>query len=162
MKSQKGITLGTLILYIILVLIILGILVTVTTSFQGGIKKINEEGTKNINIDKFNMYFLKEVKKSGNKISSITTSEILFATGNKYSYNSTEKGIYLNDNIKIAEDIIKCEFSSNTIDGKTVITVTIQAQGAEEKSFEYVLNTGTFDSGYEDESEFTYEGNLNN
>ena len=63
MNSQNGVTLTSLAIYIILVLIVLGILATITTNFQMGIKGVNEEGTENLEIDKFNMYFLKEVKK---------------------------------------------------------------------------------------------------
>ena len=132
MRSQKGITLTSLGIYIMIILIVLGILATITTSFQMGIKDVNEKGTENLEIDKFNIYFLKEVKKTGNSISKITSSEIVFATNNKYSFKETD--IYLNDTIKIAEDINKCEFSESLVDGKTVITVTIKVANGVEKT----------------------------
>lgn len=158
MKSQKGVTLTSLAIYIILVLVVLGILGTITANFQIGIKGVNEEGTKNAEIDKFNLYFLKEVKKNGNSISDITSSEIVFATNNKYTYK--DNGIYLNDNINIAEDITKCEFSKSLVDGKTVITVIIKAKDAEEKTIEYVLNDSEKIYIYEDEGSYTYTNSV--
>lgn len=154
MKSQKGITLTSLAIYIVLVLIVLGILATITTSFQNGIKSINQEGTKDVEIDKFNVYFLKEVKKYGNDIYSINSSEIKFTSNNKYTYK--EGSIYLNDSIKIANDIDKCIFSENLVDGKRIITIDIKAKESEEKTIEYVLNDEKNNYVYEDEGSYTY------
>ncbi|MBQ2917353.1 MAG: hypothetical protein IJE59_04215 [Clostridia bacterium] len=154
MRSQKGITLTSLGIYIMIILIVLGILATITTSFQMGIKDVNEKGTENLEIDKFNIYFLKEVKKTGNSISKITSSEIVFATNNKYSFKETD--IYLNDTIKIAEDINKCEFSESLVDGKTVITVTIKVANGVEKTIEYILNDSANSNVYEDEEMYIY------
>ena len=154
MRSQKGITLTSLGIYIMIILIVLGILATITTSFQMGIKDVNEKGTENLEIDKFNIYFLKEVKKTGNSISKITSSEIVFATNNKYSFKETD--IYLNDTIKIAEDINKCEFSESLVDGKTVITVTIKVANGVEETIEYILNDSANSNVYEDEEMYIY------
>jgi len=68
MKSQRGVTLSSLAIYIVLIFVVLAILATVSLNFQTGIKDINSEGTEIIEISKFNMYFLKEVKMNGNKI----------------------------------------------------------------------------------------------
>ena len=88
MKSQKAITLTSLVIYITIVLIIVGILAVITGSLQGNIKEIYAEGTNNAEIDKFNVYFLKEVKKQGNEIDTISENEILFTTGNKYTFSN--------------------------------------------------------------------------
>lgn len=157
MKSQKGITLTSLVLYIMLVLIVLGILSVITASFQSNLKEVNKEGTKNSEVDSFNMYFLQEVKKQGNKINTISENEILFTTGNKFSFR--ENMIYLNDNIKIAENIENCAFSDSLENGKTVITVIIKAKDAEERSIEYVLSNEGYSSSYEDENNYIYEEN---
>ncbi len=155
MKSQKGVTLTSLGIYIVLVLIIVGILAVITANFQSNIKEIYAEGTNNAEIDKFNVYFLKEVKKQGNEIDTISDNEILFTTGNKYTFNNDNKWIYLNDNIKIAENIESCIFSNNLEDGKKVITVTIKAIDAEEKTIEYVLGNEVIGNNYNNESDYT-------
>ena len=154
MKSQKGVTLTSLVIYIMLVLIIVGILATITLCFQNGIKEINNEGTNNSEVDKFNVYFLKEVKKQGNEVQEVSDTEILFKEGNKYTFKK-DNAIYLNDNIKIAENIQKCSFESNLENGKVIITVKIKAQNAEERTIEYILNNQDDHSSYEDENDYT-------
>ncbi len=158
MKSQKGVTLTSLVIYILLVLIIVGILATITANFQSNIKEMNKEGTKNTEIDKFNVYFLKEVKKQGNAIDTISDNEILFTSGNKYIFKD-DGAIYLNDNIRIAENIDKCIFTKNIDNGKTVIIVTIKAIDEEEKTIEYVLSNDVYYSSYEDENSYVTEKN---
>lgn len=161
MKSEKGITLTSLVLYIMLVLVVLGMLAVITASFQSNLKEINKEGTKNSEVDSFNMYFLQEVKKQGNKISTIAENEISFTTGNKFSFRE-DNAIFLNEDIKIAENIENCAFSDRLENGKTVITVTIKAKNAEERSIEYVLSSGEYSSSYENESDYISNEHLPN
>jgi hypothetical protein len=154
MSTQKGVTLTSLTIYVIVVGIVLGILLTITTNFQIGIGDMNEEGTKNVEIDNFNMYFLREVKKNGNKILEMSPSKIKFSTNNEYKFENSN--IYLNGNIKIASDINKCEFSQELIEGKIIIKVVIKAKNTTERTIEYVLNDSEFISGYEDEESYIY------
>ena len=99
MKSQKGVTLVSLTIYIILIFIALGILTVVRSNFQSGVKEINDEGIKISEINSFNMYFLQEVKKQGNKVLSINSenNEIRFSTGTTFKYDNTDKIIYLQE-----------------------------------------------------------------
>lgn len=157
MKSQKGITLTSLVIYITIVLIVVGILAVISGTLQGNIKEIYAEGTNNAEIDKFNVYFLKEVKKQGNAIDKdkpVSTNEVYFTTGNRYKYNSNDKCIYLNDTIKVAENIEICEFDRDLVNDKTVITVKIKAINGEEKSIEYVLNNNYYSQTYENEEDY--------
>lgn len=168
MKTQKGVTLTSLAIYITMVLIIIGILAVISGTLQGNIKEIYTEGTNNAEIDKFNIYFLKEVKKQGNQISEISDNEILFSLGNKYTYRE-DKCIYLSNNsdgneknIKIADNIDKCIFSYNSDkkeNEKTVITVTIKAVKGQEKTIEYVLNNSDYFQTYEEEEDYIYKTN---
>jgi len=157
MKSQKGVTLTSLAIYITIVLIVIGILATITANLQGNIKEIYAEGTNNSEIDKFNVYFLKEVKKQGNEIDKISDDkyEVLFTTGNRYTYNSSNKCIYLNNSIKIAENIEKCKFFEKIENQKIFIKVTIKAINGEEKSIDYVLSNEEVVGDLEDETNYT-------
>lgn len=138
MKSQKGVTLTSVAIYVVVVLIVLGILAVISGTFQGNIKEIYAEGTNNVEIDKFNMYFIKEVNIQGNKIENISDNEVLFTSQNKYTFNSSDKSIYLNTNIKISENIEYCSFKRDS-ENERVIIVTIKAINGEEKIIEYVL-----------------------
>ena len=48
--------------------------------------------------NKFNTYFLDEIKLAGNEVKSITDTEIVFSTGTRFSF--IEGGIY-KDKVKI-------------------------------------------------------------
>lgn len=162
MKSEKGITLMSLATYIVLMLIVIAVLATVRMNFQSNIKEINKEGTEVSEISKFNMYFLQEVKKQGNKVNLVSNNEIVFTTGNKYVYKDNR--IYLQNitdesSITIANDIIKCEFSKKIENGKDIVTVTIQAKNTNENINEYVLNNEEDYLYYEDEEAYTYNKN---
>lgn len=162
MKSKKGVTLMSLAIYIVLILIVVAILATVRTNFQSSVKQINEQGSQSSEISKFNMYFLQEVKKQGNNINSISSTEISFTSGNVYSYNN--KKIYLqneeNDtSIEIAKDINNCNFEQKMENGKNIVTVTIQAKNTAQITNEYVLNNEENYFNYEDEETYINDEN---
>ena len=153
MKSDKGVTLTSLAIYIVLMMIVIAILATVRTNFQSNLEEINQQGTQISEISKFNMYFLQEVKKQGNDIKTISDSEILFTMGNKYTFKNN--GIYLNDNINIAANIQECIFSYNLVNGKKTISVKIKTENTDMQAIEYVLTDETFTQRYEDEAQYT-------
>ena len=156
MKSERAVTLMSLAIYIILIMITITILTTVISNFQNNIKNINEEGTEISEINKFNMYFLQEAKKQGNHIESISDSEVIFSSGNKYIFR--DRGIYLENaggtSINIANNIASCKFSTKIETGKTVIIVKIRPNNTNEKTNEYVLSNEQIASNYEDESNY--------
>ncbi len=159
MKSQKGITLTSLIIYVLVVIVVTGILATIMAGFQSNIKEINGKAAKEAEFDKFNVYFIKEVKILGNKVNTISEAknEISFESGNKYTFNEADNSIYLNDNIKISENIQRCTFSNNLVDGKDVVTVVIKVIDGEERTIEYVLNGTTNNLAYDDESNYVHQ-----
>ncbi len=165
MKSQKGITLTSLATYVVLIFAVLAILATVTANFQSNIREINQEGTDIAEINKFNSYFLQEVKKQENGIKEIEENSIEFLSKNKYQFDNNSETINLvelDDNgnetktIKIAEHIKECRFSKKIQNGKNIITVTIKAKNTDEIITEYVLNTDGFTYKYDDEDSYIY------
>ena len=172
MKSQKGITLASLVIYITLVLITLAILAVVTSNMRSGVRDSGIEGTEIAEINKFSMYFLQEVKKQGNSIKKITSSNveveenvpgdsIEFTSGTKFSFNSTNNIIELieqSKTIKLAKDIVNCTFTKKTSNGKTIIEVKITPEGLNMKTISYVLNSENF--VYENESNYIKEPNM--
>ena len=160
MKSQKGITLVSVAIYIVIFFIVLGILATITANMQSGIRDLNSEGTQVAEINKFNMYFLDEVKKQGNAVQEInnTNTQITFTSGKQFQFDDENKQIKLIDlenTLVIAKYIEKCEFEQDEENGKTIIRVTIQAQNSQEITNEYVMN---FDYiAYENEENYIVE-----
>lgn len=160
MKAQKGVTIASLAIYITLIFIVLAILATVTANMQSGIKNSGKEGIEIAEINKFNMYFLQEVKRKGNEIITQETnnSQITFSNGKTFSYDNNKKTIKLvegeNKTIDIAKNIDNCRFTYQTIESKTIILVEITPKNLNKRDIEYVMNTDQ--NNYEDEESYIY------
>lgn len=138
MKAEKGITLISVTIYIIVMLIIVSVISVITSYFYKNVDINSANENLNKQYTKFNSYFVQEVNKKGNKLLEIGETEnssgngiqryIIFLNGNQYTYISENKGIYMNQ-IKIAENITDCTFTSRENNGKTTITVTIEGEG---------------------------------
>lgn len=145
MKSQKGITLMSLIVYIIVVLAALTMLATITASFRSAVDNVDEDAETIADYNRFNMYILKEVKKTGNNIIECTDTNVKFSTGAIYKYE--ENTIYLLEDVdlenykKIAlvEDITECKFTKKDENGKVVLQVDIKIGNQDKKTIEYTL-----------------------
>ncbi len=129
MKQNKGITLITLIMYIILTLVVLGILGALSRNFRGNLNNVNSKTVQEVEYDKLNTQLLKETKTESNliNVNKSDSTKIEFKNGNIYTYSSTDKAIYLNNNIKIAENIDQIFFQiDNSLDEQTLkMQVTI-------------------------------------
>ena len=68
LKSEKGVTLTTLVIYIIVLVVALGILATVSTFFYKNVILIKDSAKYAAEFDKFNASFIKEVALDENSI----------------------------------------------------------------------------------------------
>ena len=102
MKNQNGITLMSLVIYIIVFIIVVGIMGTIINRFYNNNYTLEEHTQELIEFNNFNTYFLKEIKKIDNKIDKVEDTYILFSSGNSFSYNNEK--IYYN-NIPISEGV---------------------------------------------------------
>ena len=71
MKSQKGVTMMMLIIYIASFLVISGIIAGITVFFYNNTSLINKETYSATEYDKINMYIVKESEESNNRIERI-------------------------------------------------------------------------------------------
>ena len=148
MKSEKGITLISMTIYVIVMLIIVTVMVILTSYFYGNVDVNSTETKLNQQYTKFNSYFTEEVNKKGNKIMGIGETEdatnntkqqyILFSSGNQYTFVPENKAIYVN-NVKNAEDITDCTFSKVEQNDKVIIAVTIKGDNNFTKFTKYTL-----------------------
>lgn len=153
MKNQKGITLASLIIYILVMIIVAGVLATIIGSFTNDVADISGTNLDIAELDKFNIYFLQEVKKTNNSVSTISEDgkQITFTLGNTYVFH--QNGIYLND-IRIASNIENCTFEQVQHNGKTVVTTHININGIEYNN-EFVLSNKTNIEGILNEVDYT-------
>ena len=146
MKGEKGITLISLVIYLIAMVIIIAVVASISGYFYKNIDVKSETQDIHLQFSRFNSYFTEDVNKPSNRISEIgyingsgtkTTNGtkpsdfvqhyILFSSGNQYTFikqkvenNKVIYGaIYLN-NIKIASNITNCVFEKVSGDNTSV------------------------------------------
>lgn len=133
MKNNRGVTLTSLIIYIIGMAIVIGVISTLTSFFYKNIdvSKINDDsGTQ---YTKFSSVFLEEINKENNYVidcktvveNDKKTSYIIFSTGNQYTFKNNS--IYKNK-IKICQNIDDCDFSYSFIDSIYKIKVNFKTK----------------------------------
>ena len=152
MRTEKGVTLITVTIYIIVMLIMISIITVLTSYFYKNVDIHSISQNFNQQYTKFNSYFVKEVNKRGNKVVDIqsvsipqdeeenaetNTSQqnyIVFSSGNQYTYIPKNQGIYMNK-VKIAQNITGCTFATHKEEnGKTTVTVTILGDNFERET----------------------------
>lgn len=120
MKNEKGITLVSLVVYIIVMTIVIAVMSSIITNFYNNTDSLQGNTQEILKFGKFNTYFLKEVKTENNKVDTISTNYILFASGNSFSISNNT--IYYN-NIKICDGVNSMEITSG--DDASVVNVKI-------------------------------------
>ena len=146
MKSEKGITLIILTIYIIIFSIVIILLANLSSYIYSNLKNINDRSVDVSEINKFNMYFIEDVKTNSQaEIRTLTdsnTMQIVFQDGDIYSYVINEKSIYKNEQ-KIARNIEAFNAEGYIIDAKKYIPVSIEIGTDDEtnytKATDYVL-----------------------
>ena len=126
MKSENGVTLTSLIIYIIAMVIVVGITATLTNYFYGNIDKLTTRTQGSKEYTAFNSYFTEEINKKNNKVlaDESTNNKIVFSNGNQYTYLSGK--IYYN-RILICRDVSSCNFMYD--DSAKNITVSMTISG---------------------------------
>ena len=144
MKSEKGITLISLIIYLVILAIILGVLASISINIFNNLKYAKDTGKDLYQFNNFNMYFIDDVK-NNSKIYDLDEEghKIIFIDGTVYTFENNN--IYRNK-VKICENIENIRFSSREIEDennfkKQIITVemTIKADTIFTSKNEYVL-----------------------
>lgn len=118
MKSEKGITLISVTIYVIVMTLLVAIISIITNYFYKNINLNSTQEDINNQYTKFISYFSEEVNKENNKILEINTeysdsgnkiSYIIFASGNQYTFIQENKSIYIGK-VKIASYVKDCDF----------------------------------------------------
>lgn len=129
MKNSNGITLTSLVIYIMIMILVIGVIASISSIFYKNTNNLDDETKEIIEYNNFNSYFIKEIKTPNNKVEKISEDKtyILFTTGNSF-YLKENKILY--NNIEIAKGIKNTSFQYYTnLNGKedpTVITVNME------------------------------------
>ena len=137
MKSQKGITLTSLTVYIIVMTIVISVVAFISTYFYKNVDSLSNDINPLTEYTKFNSFFSDEVNHNNIKILECKENYVAFDNGVQYMFVLENKAIYRNQ-IKIAEDIEMCDFKYTIKNAKDVITVTMKL-GNDTKTVDYTL-----------------------
>lgn len=160
MKSQKGMTMISLIMYVGSFLLITVIVATITTFFYNNIEVLDTSIGSNSQYNKFNLYFLNEVKKGNNELFAwresatyqnvsrltdataidkkfITFNNTIDGSKNSFIYDENNDDLYYNS-IKLCDDVEDFQIKVDESTGKTVLKIFIKIDGTA-FSTEYVI-----------------------
>lgn len=144
MKEEKGITLLSLIIYIIALLLVISMLAAVSDMFFSNTQYITDSGKYIAEFNKFNMYFIEDVKNNKDTY-EVTENSVIFEDGTQYTFEKApDSGIYRNK-VKICDNIEFCRFKKtekteeNIIKNIVEVVMVIDSSKLFEVSNEYVL-----------------------
>ena len=93
-KNQKGITLVSLMVYLIGLIAIIGIVAVLTSFYSKNVATMNDTSEVNSEFNKFDAKMIQETKTAGNEIEEVFGTTIKFKNGNTYTYGDNR--IYQN------------------------------------------------------------------
>ena len=142
MKSQKGIALTSIIVYIIVMLVTLGIISIITSFFYKNVNEIGKNTEPEQEYTRFARFFAEDVNKD--KITVEKCSEageyIVFSDGTQYTFKN--QNIYRNK-VLICQGIyeVKFDYIEGSEDEREVIKVEYKAtQKSDLKNSEFTLD----------------------
>lgn len=146
LKSEKGITLLSLSIYIVVMLIVVGILTTISKFFYGNLNIVKDSAKYSSEFDKINTSLISDVKANKHVNVDNTNKIIIFEDGTTYKYNESDEGIYRGQT-KIASHVTHFSVSKRqlVIDNvdKEILTINVVIGSSEKnlinKQIDYTL-----------------------
>lgn len=111
MKSENGITLTALIIYVVVAMITITAIAGFTSFFVSNMNEVKQQEKYAPEFNKFSMFFIEDVK--NNKTARVTEQTVEFDDKTIYEYRASEKTIYRNGT-KITERVDSLSFTSST------------------------------------------------
>ena len=111
MKNERGVTITSIMIYIIVLTIVVIILGRISTYFYTNVKELDNKGSAGIQYTKFSTFITDEINTPQNEIESYGENYIKFSkTQNQYTFKNGN--IYLNK-AKICKNVDNCKFIYN-------------------------------------------------
>ena len=137
MRSNKGITMMSLIIYITSFLLVTGIVAGVTAFFYGNSSLMTAELYSAADYNKLNLYLVKESEQENNRVKDIARNEaagdnnsdayyLEFTNGDRFTYDEDNKLLYFNY-VCLCEDVQS--FKVNPLEytsGKEVLSIMVE------------------------------------
>lgn len=124
MKSEKGVAITSIMIYIIALTVVVILIGRIITYFYKNINNVEENTLANAEYLMFNSYFTDEINIEGNEVALCENNYIVFSkTQNQYTYQNDS--IY-RGKVKIAKDIEFCEFYYNEENKEISVNMKIE------------------------------------
>ena len=135
MKSEKGMTMLSVIVYVVALVIVVGVISMVTTYFYNNIDTIGRNIEPSQEYVKFNSFFTSDINGKNNKVlecgeNTPEETYIVFKNGEQYTYDAGSKAVYRNK-VKICEAIESITFTYAIESSKEVVKVSLKMTGNE-------------------------------
>ena len=137
-KKEKGITIVTLIVYIVAMTITVGVIATLSRSFYKNINEFQNSDSIELKVEKFNTFFLKQINTASTTVSSCNTNKIVFSDGTNYEYK--DNSIYYitsEKNVKLCDEIKDLKFEYRNANNTITVYFSTETEG---KTFYYKKN----------------------
>ena len=141
MKSEKGVTLTSLIVYIIIMLVVISIVSVITSFFYNNVEEVGKQNDPSQEFTRFNSFFIDDINKTNRTVKecSETGEYIVLSDGTQYTFknNSIYRG-----KVKIAEGLANVKFESQTDENeKNIIKVTYKlTENTADKTTTFTIN----------------------
>lgn len=120
MKSNKGITMSSLVIYVIAMSIVVATIATLTSYFYNNMDELDSDTNSSIAYTELNTYLSKEINLKENYplLAEETSSDyiIFLKTGNQYTFKN---GAIYQNQVKICGNIAACSFEVGGTDETT-------------------------------------------
>lgn len=90
MKKEQGITLISLIVYVILMTFIIALISSITASFYANVNEFDNDSESAVAYAKFNMYFVNDIKREGATIQEASNDYIIISYTTETSQENSE------------------------------------------------------------------------
>ena len=146
MKSEKGITLIILGIYVVVFSIVIALLASLS-SYIYNIHNISDSAIDLSEFNKFNMYFIDDIKNNNEALVNKNLTDengnkyiqIAFADGDVYSYTIGDDSIYKN-NQKIAKDIVNFNAELLENNNKKYIEISLRVGTNDKTNYAKTIN----------------------
>lgn len=124
MKKEKGVTLVSLIMYIILMTFIIAIAARLTSALYYNLNEIDKGTEEAVDMARFNMYFLKDIKNDNIYVAESSENYIKFkntVNSQEITYSVSDGTLYRNK-VKICDKVTDISIAAGT----TSITIGLK------------------------------------
>lgn len=125
MKTEKGVTLISLTIYIIGMTIVIAVISVVSGYFYKNYNTTSKKIDYVTEYTRFNSFFADEANHSNIKVLDYDIDYIVFDNGVQYTYIPENRGVYRNK-VKICNEVENCTFNYEIKNGKAVVKVSLQ------------------------------------